>query len=167
AMEKSYVSMFLLLIVISCAVAKDAGKKDSKDTTAKPKLPQTLSRGKKQTTEKTPQMLKKSQKPLMIIHHLEDCPHSQALKKVFAEHKDIQKLAEKFILLNLVYETTDKNLAPDGQYVPRILFIDPSLTVRADITGRYSNRLYAYEPSDISLLYSNMQKALKLLKTEL
>lgn len=30
-------------------------------------------------------------------------------------------------------------------------FPDPSLTVRADITGRYSNRLYAYEPSDISL----------------
>ncbi|NXR71714.1 AGR2 protein, partial [Pycnonotus jocosus] len=157
AMEKSYVSMFLLLIVISCALAKDAAKKDSKDTTAKPKLPQTLSRG----------LFFSSQKPLMIIHHLDDCPHSQALKKVFAEHKEIQKLAEKFILLNLVYETTDKNLAPDGQYVPRVLFIDPSLTVRADITGRYSNRLYAYEPSDISLLYSNMQKALKLLKTEL
>ncbi|NXJ77927.1 AGR2 protein, partial [Trogon melanurus] len=157
AMEKSYVSMFLLLVAISCALAKDAGKKDTKETTAKPKLPQTLSRG----------LCFSSQKPLMIIHHLEDCPHSQALKKVFAEHKDIQKLAEKFILLNLVYETTDKNLAPDGQYVPRILFIDPSLTVRADITGRYSNRLYAYEPSDISLLYSNMQKAMKLLKTEL
>ncbi|NWS28235.1 AGR2 protein, partial [Polioptila caerulea] len=157
AMEKSYVCLFLLLIVISCALAKDAGKKDSKDTTAKPKLPQTLSRA----------LSFSSQKPLMIIHHLEDCPHSQALKKVFAEHKDIQKLAEKFILLNLVYETTDKNLAPDGQYVPRVLFIDPSLTVRADITGRYSNRLYAYEPSDISLLYSNMQKAMKLLKTEL
>lgn len=47
-MEKSYVSVFLLLIVISCALAKDAGKKDSKDTPAKPKLPQTLSRGKKQ-----------------------------------------------------------------------------------------------------------------------
>lgn len=53
-MEKSYVSMFLLLIVISCALAKDAGKKDTKDTTAKPKLPQTLSRGKIQTTEKNP-----------------------------------------------------------------------------------------------------------------
>lgn len=59
-MEKSYVSMFLLLIVISCALAKDAGKKDTKDTTAKPKLPQTLSRGKIQTTEKkTPTKLKK------------------------------------------------------------------------------------------------------------
>ncbi|KFP01152.1 Anterior gradient protein 2, partial [Calypte anna] len=157
AMEKSYMSVFLLLIAISCALAKDVGKKDTKETTAKPKLPQTLSRG----------FFFTSNRPLMIIHHLEECPHSQALKKVFAEHKEIQKLAEKFILLNLVYETTDKNLSPDGQYVPRILFIDPSLTVRADITGRYSNRLYAYEPSDISLLYSNMQKALKLLKTEL
>nr|XP_009929654.1 PREDICTED: anterior gradient protein 2 homolog [Opisthocomus hoazin] len=165
-MEKTYVSMFLLLVAISCALAKDVGKKE---TTAKPKLPQTLSRaaGGTRTHEEALFRSKHSNKPLMIIHHLDDCPHSQALKKVFAEHKEIQKLAENFILLNLVYETTDKNLSPDGQYVPRILFIDPSLTVRADITGRYSNRLYAYEPSDISLLYSNMQKALKLLKTEL
>lgn len=28
-------------------------------------------------------------------------------------------------------------------------FSDPSLTVRADITGRYSNRLYTYEPQDM------------------
>lgn len=28
-------------------------------------------------------------------------------------------------------------------------FADPSLTVRADITGRYSNRLYTYEPQDM------------------
>lgn len=45
-MEKSYMSMFLLLIAISCALAKDAGKKETKETTTKPKLPQTLSRGK-------------------------------------------------------------------------------------------------------------------------
>ncbi|NWX07530.1 AGR2 protein, partial [Caloenas nicobarica] len=177
AMEKSYVSVFLLLVAISCALAaKDAGKKETKETketTVKPKLPQTLSRGWgdqliwTQTYEEALFRAKHSNKPLMIIHHLDDCPHSQALKKAFAESKDIQKLAEQFVLLNLVYETTDKNLSPDGQYVPRILFIDPSLTVRADITGRYSNRLYAYEPSDISLLYSNMQKAQKLLKTEL
>ncbi|KFW10668.1 Anterior gradient protein 2, partial [Eurypyga helias] len=167
AMEKSYVPLFLLLLAVSCALAKDGGKKETKETTAKPKLPQTLSRGWGDQLIWTQRTFSSSNSPLMIIHHLDDCPHSQALKKVFAEHKDIQKLAEKFILLNLVYETTDKNLSPDGQYVPRILFVDPSLTVRADITGRYSNRLYAYEPSDISLLYSNMQKALKLLKTEL
>lgn len=31
---------------------------------------------------------------------------------------------------------------------------DPSMTVRADITGRYSNRMYAYEPSDMKLCKS-------------
>lgn len=46
AMEKSYMSMFLLLVAISCVLAKDIGKKETKETSTKPKLPQTLSRGK-------------------------------------------------------------------------------------------------------------------------
>ncbi|KAM6451086.1 anterior gradient protein 2 homolog isoform 1-T6 [Liasis olivaceus] len=177
-MKKNLASILILGLAVLHTLAKETttkdGRKDPKEAKEKhPKLPQTLSRGWgdqliwTQTYEEALFKSKTSNKPIMIIHHLEDCPHSQALKKVFAEHKDIQKLAEKFILLNLVYETTDKHLAPDGQYVPRILFVDPSLTVRADITGRYSNRLYAYEPQDASLLYSNMQKALNLLKTEL
>lgn len=57
-MEKSYVSVFLLLVAISCALAaKDAGKKETKETketTAKPKLPQTLSRGKEKNKKHTP-----------------------------------------------------------------------------------------------------------------
>uniref|UniRef100_A0A8C9SKZ4 Anterior gradient 2 n=1 Tax=Scleropages formosus TaxID=113540 RepID=A0A8C9SKZ4_SCLFO len=128
-----------------------------------------------QTYEEALYRAKSSTKFLMVIFHLENCPHSSALKKAFAENKKIQKMAdEDFILLNLVFETTDKHLSPDGQYVPRILFLaspslrlaDPSLTVRADITGRYADRLYAYEPSDVGLR-DNMKKAKKLLKTEL
>lgn len=176
AMEKFSVSAILLLVAISGTLAKDTtvksgSKKDPKDS--RPKLPQTLSRGWgdqliwTQTYEEALYKSKTSNRPLMVIHHLDECPHSQALKKVFAENKEIQKLAEQFVLLNLIYETTDKHLSPDGQYVPRIVFVDPSLTVRADITGRYSNRLYAYEPSDTALLHDNMKKALKLLKTEL
>uniref|UniRef100_A0A8D0BKG1 Anterior gradient 2, protein disulphide isomerase family member n=1 Tax=Salvator merianae TaxID=96440 RepID=A0A8D0BKG1_SALMN len=177
-MEKSLVPMLLLLVAVSYSLAKDtttkSDRKDTKETKeTHPKLPQTLSRGWgdqliwTQTYEEALYKARTSHKPIMIIHHLDECPHSQALKKVFAEHKEIQKLAAKFILLNLVHETIDKHLSPDGQYVPRILFVDPSLTVRADITGRYSNRLYAYEPTDISLLFSNMQKAMNFLKTEL
>ncbi|XP_056656541.1 anterior gradient protein 2 homolog isoform X2 [Monodelphis domestica] len=174
AMEKMSMSVFLLLVAISHALAKDiTPKPGAKKEEAQPKFPQTLSRGWgdklfwTQTYEEALYKAKTSNKPLMIIHHLEECPHSQALKKVFAENNEIQKLADKFVLLNLIYETTDKHLSPDGQYVPRIMFVDPSLTVRADITGRYSNRLYAYEPTDAPLLLDNMKKALKLLKTEL
>uniref|UniRef100_A0A0B8RYK0 Anterior gradient protein 2 n=1 Tax=Philothamnus irregularis TaxID=1899461 RepID=A0A0B8RYK0_9SAUR len=177
-MEKNIASILILVLAVLNTLAKETttkdARKDPKDPKeTHPKLPQTLSRGwgDKQTWTQTYEEAlfksKTSNKPIMIIHHLEECPHSQALKKVFAEHKEIQKLASNFVLLNIIYETTDKHLAPDGQYVPRILFVDPTLTIRADITGRYSNRLYAYEPQDIPLLYSNMQKALILLKTEL
>uniref|UniRef100_A0A4W4FKW0 Anterior gradient 1 n=2 Tax=Electrophorus electricus TaxID=8005 RepID=A0A4W4FKW0_ELEEL len=103
----------------------------------------------------------------MVIHHLEDCPHSQALRKVFAENKDIQRLTKEFIMLNLVHETGDDNLAPDGYYVPRILFIDPSKTVRGDITGKYANHMYTYEPTDMDVLMENMIKAKILLHSEL
>ncbi|KAL4629644.1 hypothetical protein GN956_G17059 [Arapaima gigas] len=196
----------LSALVLLVALSSSTGKPEKQATQKLKRIPQTLSRGWgdqliwAQTYEEGLHRSKSSNKPLMVIFHLENCPHSLALKKAFAENKEIQKMAdEDFILLNLVFETTDKHLSPDGQYVPRILFVgksspwpygrtlgisitqipvltadllhvspaDPSLTVRADITGRYSNRLYAYEPSDISLLIDNMKKAKKLLKTEL
>uniref|UniRef100_A0A3Q4AR40 Uncharacterized protein n=1 Tax=Mola mola TaxID=94237 RepID=A0A3Q4AR40_MOLML len=93
---------------------------------------------------------------------------SPELKKAFIAAKSIQTIAkENFILLNLVEETSDKNMAPDGYYVPRILFVDPSMTVRTDITGKYSNRHYTYEPGDMAQLLNNMKKAKVLLHNEL
>ncbi|XP_073438261.1 anterior gradient protein 3-like isoform X2 [Dendrobates tinctorius] len=160
----SLAAMSLVLITFSSNVA----------TEKEIRPPQTLSRGWGdeitwvQTYEEGLYNTKKSNKPLMVIHHLQDCQYCQALKKAFSESEEVQTLAkENFIMLNLMHETTDKNLAPDGQYVPRILFIDPSLTVRADITGRYSNRRYTYEPQDVPLLIENMKKALHLIKPEL
>uniref|UniRef100_A0A8D0BNE8 Anterior gradient 3, protein disulphide isomerase family member n=1 Tax=Salvator merianae TaxID=96440 RepID=A0A8D0BNE8_SALMN len=162
----SALGLSFLLIAISSNFAM-AIKKEKK-------LPQTLSRGWGddiiwvQTYEEGLYQAKQSNKPLMVIHHLEDCPYCQALKKVFAENQEIQEMCQNnFIMLNLMHETTDKNMSPDGQYVPRIMFVDPSLTVRADITGRYSNRLYTYEPQDLPVLIENMKKALRLIQTEL
>ncbi|XP_020855740.1 anterior gradient protein 3 [Phascolarctos cinereus] len=164
--QQSALSFFLLLVTVSAnltvAVMKDK------------RAPQTLSRGWGdditwvQTYEEGLFQAKKSNKPLMVIHHLEDCQYCQALKKVFAKSDEIQEMAQtSFVMLNLMHETTDKNLSPDGQYVPRIMFVDPSLTVRADITGRYSNRLYTYEPQDLPVLIENMKKALRLIQKEL
>ncbi|XP_072253969.1 anterior gradient protein 3-like isoform X2 [Leuresthes tenuis] len=140
--------LFALLIGI-CACAGEEKKKKVKS--------QSLSRGWGtnirwvQSYDEGLSKMVKSQKPLMVIHHQENCPYSQALKRVFFADKTIQKMAkEDFIMLNLVEETEDQNLAPDGYYVPRILFVDPSMTVRADIVGKHSNRLYAYEPGDMA-----------------
>ncbi|XP_069472112.1 anterior gradient protein 2-like [Ambystoma mexicanum] len=142
--------------------------------TEKVTMPQTLSRGWGdeiewiQTYEEALASSRASKKPLMVIHHLDECPYSQALKKAFVADPLVQKMAkENFVMLNVVHPIADANLAPDGQYVPRIMFIDPSLTVRTDIAGRYGNRLYAYESEDIPELITSMKKARVLLHTEL
>nr|CAG5957192.1 unnamed protein product [Menidia menidia] len=146
-MIKAVFSVLLVLMAISSTFAKYIPKTGKR-------VPQTLSRGWgdqliwAQTYEEALFWSRSRNKPLVVLFHLEDCPHSQALKKMFSEDDQLQKiLDEDFIVLNLV--------------------VDPSMTVRADINGRYANRLYAYEPSDITLLKSNMQKAKKLLKSEL
>ncbi|XP_040289186.1 anterior gradient protein 2 homolog [Bufo bufo] len=168
-MEAVLKSLILLIVATSLSLSKDASPKTKTETVK----PQTLSRGWGdnldwvQTYEEALFKAKSGNKPLLVINHREDCPHSLSLKKEFAEHKGIQKLAEQFVLLNVIYDPTDKNLLLDGQYVPKVVFVDPSLVVRADIPGRYSNHRYTYEPTDIDLLYENMKKALVLLKTEL
>ncbi|XP_078094564.1 anterior gradient protein 3-like [Mustelus asterias] len=175
----SFFLLVLLAAVSGCLARGPAGSKTvsppSKNESAnEKKCPPSFSRGWGddinwvQTYEEGLFKSRKSNRPLMVIHHLDECPYSQALKKAFADHKDIQKMAkEDFVMLNLVFETTDKNLWPDSQYVPRIIFVDPSLTVRADIRGKYDNRLYTYEAGDIELLATNMKAAKVLLKHEL
>ncbi|XP_072431468.1 anterior gradient protein 3-like [Chiloscyllium punctatum] len=180
-------SLFLLVLlaaVSSCLARgsqktltppqKTASPPLKKESSGEKKCPPSLSRGWGddidwiQTYEEGLHKTRKTNKPLMVIHHLEDCQYSQALKKAFAENEEIQKMAkEDFIMLNLVFETNDDNLRPDQQYVPRIIFVDPSLTVRADITGKYDNRKYTYEPQDMDILTANMKTARKLLKIDL
>ncbi|XP_056146116.1 anterior gradient protein 3-like [Lampris incognitus] len=157
-----------LLLLLLVAFASVAAQKKLKTK------PQTLARGWGnsitwvQTYEEALIKMRESKKPLMVIHHKEDCPFSQALKKAFINERSIMIMArEDFIMLNIMHETRDENLAPDGHYVPRIIFVDPSMTVRADITGKYRNHLYTYEPGDIKTLAKNMRKAMVLLHTEL
>ncbi|MBN3276918.1 AGR3 protein, partial [Polyodon spathula] len=46
---------------------------------------------------------KTREKPLMVIHHLMDCPYSKALKELFSQHEEIQKIAkEDFIMMNVM-----------------------------------------------------------------
>ncbi|XP_032901392.1 anterior gradient protein 3-like [Amblyraja radiata] len=174
-MSNLSLSLVVVLAAVSVCLARgpSPSTKVAKEPANEKKCPASLSRGWAdevnwvQTYEEGLFKSRKSNRPLMVIHHLEDCQFSQALKKAFASNEDIQRMAkEDFVMLNLVFETSDKNLHQDGQYVPRIIFVDPSLTVRADVLGKYSNRIYTYEAGDIELLKTNMEKAKILLKQE-
>ncbi|KAM4626409.1 anterior gradient protein 2-like [Discoglossus pictus] len=156
------------------AEAKDSAKAKDEAPPAQANTPKTLARGWgddiewSQTYEEALAKSRTEKKPLMVIHHLEECPYSQALKEAFADDKMAQKLAlEDFVMLNVVHPVADENQSPDGHYVPRVIFVDPSMVVRTDLAGRYGNRMYAYEAGDIPELVTNMKKAKVLLHTEL
>nr|XP_032807568.1 anterior gradient protein 3-like [Petromyzon marinus] len=121
-----------------------------------------------QTYEEGLKMAAEQGKPLMVIHWSEACPYCIALREAFKNHGEVQRMAaEDFVSVNLQTETLDQNLAPDGRYVPRIMFVDPSMTVRADIGSGYRNSLYAYHSDEVFRLVDAMKKAKVPLKTEL
>ncbi|XP_072274586.1 anterior gradient protein 1-like [Pyxicephalus adspersus] len=173
--------LFLLCTVMSEAATRKPKRQPTPDPStnsdtesAEASQPKTLDRGWGsgiewiQTYEEALARSREAKKPLMVIHHLEDCPFSQELKKAFVADDLAQKLArEDFVMLNVVHPVADENQSPDGHYVPRVIFVDPSMTVRTDLAGRYSNRMYAYEAGDIPELVTNMKKAKVLLHTEL
>lgn len=43
------------------------------------------------------------------------------------EHQSSLELLDLLCLLHQQYETTDKHLSPDGQYVPRIIFVGKNM----------------------------------------
>ena len=99
----------------------------------------------------------------MLLVHASWCKQCKRLKPSFAD-KDFAELSRQFVMVNADQDDSPWALeyAPDGAYLPRILFFPPdSTTVDTSLsnTKRAKSR-YFYMPQDD--LIGTMQKALKL-----
>ncbi|KAG8222805.1 hypothetical protein J437_LFUL005011 [Ladona fulva] len=117
-----------------------------------------------QTLEEGLLKAKSTKKPLMLVIHKSWCGACKALKPKFAASKGIQALSSNFVMVNAMdsEEPSDKKYAPDGGYIPRILFLSSEGDVLEDIVNDGGNPSYKYYYFGVSDIISSMKKVIDL-----
>ncbi len=70
----------------------------------------------------------------------------KGLKPLLAESKMFEHMSKKFVMVNALddEEPSDPLYAPDGGYIPRILFFNPQGELQDDIINVGGNERYKY-----------------------
>jgi protein-disulfide reductase (glutathione) len=99
-------------------------------------------------------------RPLMLVVHAAWCPRCRELKPRFSDPA-LVAASERFVMVNLDQDDEPQALryGPDGQYVPRVLFLDAQGKVDPTLSNASRSKYkYFYMPKDD--LVGVMQRAL-------
>ncbi|CAG5132164.1 unnamed protein product [Candidula unifasciata] len=108
------------------------------------------------------QMAREQRKPAMIVFHKPWCRACKALRPRFANSQDIEHLASDFVMISVEEDDSPKSsdLSPDGAYIPRILFLDPSGNVMKHVTAKGTEG-YKYYYNETKSIVDSMKQVLK------
>lgn len=101
-------------------------------------------------------------RPLMLVVHASWCGQCKALKPAFSDAR-LAALSERFVMVNADQDQTPAVLGygPDGNYLPRVLFIDPTTGVADESLQNPSRSRYHYYYGPQDDLPAMMEKALE------
>lgn len=105
---------------------------------------------------------KKERMPLMLVVHTSWCSKCKSLKKSTFRDTALHELSEDFVMVNVDQdaEPAATEYAPDGTYIPRVMFLDPDGKLDQELHNPRPSRFkYFYLPQDD--LVSTMRKALE------
>lgn len=100
--------------------------------------------------------------PLMVVIHTSWCSKCSALKRSTFRDPQLAALSEGFVMVNLDqdHEPRARELAPDGEYIPRVVFLAPDGRLDEELGNpRPSRYRYFYLPQDD--LMGTMRRALE------
>jgi protein-disulfide reductase (glutathione) len=104
---------------------------------------------------------KQSGMPLMLVVHTDWCGNCQKLKPSFARER-LAQLSEQFVMVHVDQDAQPEVTlySPDGQYIPRVLFLDPDGNIDSQLQNpnRRDRFRYFYTPQDD--LVASMREAL-------
>lgn len=98
---------------------------------------------------------KRSGRPLMLVVHTSWCARCKALKPQFAA-PDVERLAQNFVMVNVDQDEDERvmEFGPDGTYIPRVMFLDPSGQLDPAIGNDRSPKFKYFYTSSIDLVKS-------------
>ena len=108
---------------------------------------------------------KETQKPLMVVLHKSWCPACKSLKPKFQASKAIEKLSSQFVMINAKEGEEpmgDSKLNIDGQYIPRVIFLDSEGNVLSDVINDDGNPQYKYYHMNSESIIKSMKKVLQM-----
>ncbi|HLK10179.1 MAG TPA: thioredoxin family protein [Candidatus Binatia bacterium] len=111
-------------------------------------------------------LAKKERKPICLVFFTEWCPHCQHYSGVFHDPKVVAE-SKQFVMIRLDKDKNaelSKQYAPDGEYIPRTLFLSSAGVVAAEIHAPRERYLYFYDEQNPASLLAGMAQAAKALR---
>jgi len=105
-------------------------------------------------------------KPIFLLIHKSWCGACKALKPQLVNSKEFAEFSKNFVMVNVEdeEEPNDKSYAPDGGYIPRILFMKPNGEIIKKVINAGGNASYKYYYSNAQDIMTSMKSVMEEMK---
>jgi protein-disulfide reductase (glutathione) len=104
---------------------------------------------------------RRQKKPVCVVVFTTWCPRCTAYSKLFHDPRLVEA-SKRFVMIRVDAdqdEAVAARFAPDGDYIPRTLFLSPDGELRRDVRARGDQYAYFYDDEDPDPLLAAMQRA--------
>ncbi|MHB8877061.1 MAG: thioredoxin family protein [Myxococcaceae bacterium] len=106
----------------------------------------------------------RTRQPICLVFTTDWCPHCTNYRAIFKDAAVVAR-ASSFVMIRVdsdKHPELSRRFAPDGEYIPRTLFLSPDGVLEPSVHPPRTRSMYFYDERDPSDLLSGMNAALQL-----